>query len=177
MLLRWAEEDDVRERLRWRSGRSRVGQAAFSLIELMVAMTILSIALLAFGGAVSTSTTQRQLSEERRAAEQALSSYLEQLRTMTIAQVLAEPATATPTIPGLSGVTRTLTVYRDEPGPGGPEGAALGFPVDINGDGDTTDMAVPPAEVLVLPTRLSLTWVGAARSPMEVRLYAYLSSF
>lgn len=167
----------MRESLRSGSGRRGSGRAAFSLIELMVSLALLSIALLAFGGAISTSNTQRQLSEERRVAEQALSTYLEELRAMTIAQVLAQPASTTPTIPGLGSVTRTLTVYRDEPGPGGAEALALAFPVDINGDGDTTDLAVPAGDVLVLPTRLSLTWTGATRSTMEVRLYAYLSSF
>ena len=168
----------------------RTGTSAFSLIELMVSLAVLSIILLGFGGAISASSTQRMMADERRLAEQALSTYVEGLRGQSMATILAEPATydyPAGSIPGLRDVTRTLTTYSNETGPGDPDGPALGFPLDLNADGDTDDGAVAAGGLFILPAKLTITYTTAnmSRNPttgvlsntMELRLYVYFSSF
>lgn len=172
----------------------RTRTSGFSLIELMVSLAVLSIILLGFGGAISASSTQRMMADERRLAEQALSTYVEGLRGKSMTDILAEPSTfnypEAPTsgsIPGLRNVTRTLTTFTDEAGPGDPDGPALGFPLDLNADGDTDDGGVAAAGLFILPAKLTLTYTTAnmSRDPttgvlsntMEVRLYVYFSSF
>jgi prepilin-type N-terminal cleavage/methylation domain-containing protein len=166
--------------------------SGFSLIELMVAVAVLSIILLGFGAAISASSTQRMMADERRVAEQTLSTYVELLRGKSMADILLEPTTFEypAPIPGLRGtVTRTLTTYPDESGPGSgdPDHDALGFPLDLNADGDTDDGVVAAAGLFMLPAKLTITYssanmshdlkTGAIQNTMEVRLYVYFSSF
>ncbi len=163
-------------RRRWRGGR--LGRReAFSLVEVMVALSILSLILLGFGSAISTASTHRLVSNEKRLAEQAASTYVETLRALTMTQIIDEAATPTrrPAVE-LRDAQWTLMVYRNEAGPGGADGAALDFPIDLNADGDTADGDVATGELFLLPARLTLSWTNSARSTMRVDLYVYFSS-
>jgi prepilin-type N-terminal cleavage/methylation domain-containing protein len=150
----------------------------FSFIELMVSITILSMLLLGFAATSSAAARQRELSDQKRRAEQALSVWLAELRALSFTQLTAAAGTSTVTIDGLTGATRQLTIYDDEAGPAGDPTttAALAMPLDINADGDTTDADVAPAAAAVLPARLTLTWTDPAiQTQLEVRLYVYFS--
>jgi prepilin-type N-terminal cleavage/methylation domain-containing protein len=165
-------------------------RAAFSMIELMVALALLATVLLGFGGAVSTTSSQRLMADERRRAETELSSYLQSLRGLTLVQVMAEPTSGTVTVDGLRGtVTRTLTTFPDEAGDStDPDSVALGFPLDLNADGDDDDGTVAATELFMLPVKLTLSYTsvvqdtgeaaaGTAPRTTEIVLYAYLSNF
>lgn len=158
-------------------GDLRGDRRGFSLLEVMVALAVLATLLLGFGSAISAASTHRLVSNERRTAEQALSTYVETLRGLTLAEIVTEATTPThrPAV-DLRDAQWTLTVYDDEAGPGGAEGAALGFPIDLNADGDTDDANVPAGNLFLLPARVRLTWTCAVRSPMEVQLYVYFSN-
>lgn len=143
----------------------------------MVALSVLSLILLGFGSVISTASTHRMISNEKRIAEQAASTYVETLRGLTMAQIIDEAATPTrrPAV-DLNDAQWTLTLFDDEAGPGGADGAALAFPIDLNADGDTADANVATGELFLLPAHLTLTWSSSVRSTMRVDLYVYFSS-
>lgn len=155
--------------------RKRAGRtAAFSFIELVVAMALLAMILLGFAATSSVAARNRELSEQQRRAEQALSAWLAELREVPLTDLATVAATARTTpVDGLTNVTWTLTVFDDEDA----AVPALAFPIDLNGDGDATDQNVPAAGAVLVPARLTISWTNPAiDSDLEVTLYAYFSA-
>lgn len=184
-------------------GRAPAGAAGgLSLVEVIVAAALLATLLLGFLGAWSGAASQRTVAEERRAAREALAAFIEARRAEPLATVLttgAVPASPTASAGGatravLAGATGRFVRFNDEgPATTAPraagqrvfssaslpttsDAAAVGLPLDLNGDGDTTDSAVPASELILLPARVSITWRSAlGGEELEEALYVVFS--
>lgn len=162
----------------------RGGRGGFTFIELVVAMALLSMILLGFAATSSVAARNRELSEQQRRAEQALSAWLAKLRELPLND-LSNTTTTSALNAGLAddlpGVAWELIVCNDETGVdptttlAAPAG--LAFPIDLNGDGDVSDTDVPAAGAVLVPARLKISWTNPAiDSNLEVTLYVYFSA-
>lgn len=138
-----------------------MGRRAFTLIEVIVAVAVLAVALLALYALMLSSMRAQVGSQETELAVQAARRRLEELRNLPLEAVLATGPRSTfaVTCDG-----RTLLAPEDA----GREDAGLvelclpsvlaelGEDLDLNGDGDTED--VPDAGFTVLAVKVMIEW-------------------
>lgn len=155
-----------------------------TLIEVVIAAGLLSILLMGYMTAIGASGLQRQQAREMRIAHDALADFIQALRSQEIASLTT--MTAGPVVPQLKDAVGTMRAVTSESPTASADLtdgdiAALGFPRDLNADGDTVDGPLAPGELVVLPVKVSLTWTSAltARRADNQRermvLYVYLS--
>lgn len=159
------------------------GSAGFSLIEVLVAMSVLLIASLGMLGSISTSSVLSEASQETTLAYANAQSMLERLRTQRFREVFVrfngdqtdDPATGVS--PGSGFDVRGLNPRQDDPDgfvgeiifptpPGDPGSLredlvdrGFGFPRDLDGD-RAQDADNHASDYLVLPVRVRVQWRG-----------------
>ena len=145
----------------------RQKEAGFTLLEATVSLTILAVALLTLWGTMLSGTRTIAAAEERKLALNAAQGKLEELKSHSLAQLIASYGPS-----GSEGDTflveaidddadqaqGQIIFYTDETDTENGEG--LGFPMDLNGDGDAMDTDVSTGFNL-LPVKIRVTWKGA----------------
>jgi prepilin-type N-terminal cleavage/methylation domain-containing protein len=168
-----------------RAGRPHLRRnAGFSLIEVLLGMTVFSISALTVMNSMLYSSRLDTVNKETAAATRAARRALERLRGTTFSDIYASFNAATVDDPGGDGTApgSTFTAPGLEEvvgGPGSitgeivfPVGAStnfdetlvapeLGLPRDLNADGKLSKN-VPPEDVFVLPVTVRITWTGSA---------------
>lgn len=165
----------------WRRKTRRPSRAGLSLLDVLVAMTVLVVAIAGLSGSLVSSLKLARVNEETSLADDAAQAVAAELRGQDFRDVFAlyntvaadDPA-ATPA-PGPDFDVRGLTAQAgDADGrvgrvifPTGAPGtlredvidASLGLPRDVNGDGvvDAVDHA---GDYVLLPVTIRLDWTG-----------------
>jgi len=179
--------------------------AGFTMIELMVAVSVIAVMLIGAGSAVTTSMRLNQLMREESAAIRVAEAKIAEIRAATFAyaasgynnhtfsvrllrqhqvsmglevsgaaQPEGEVVLVTNETPNEASYGRDLD---DEAGPDGVDlngdGFAIGnltspssgslFPLDLNGNGNTTDGVVTAADLKLLPVVVIVRWRSLAR--------------
>lgn len=154
------------------------GEAGFTVLEAAVSMAVLAVALLSLWGTIVYCSRSNVAAEQRKKALNAAQAKIEELKSQDFATLIAQfgPAGSV----GDEFMVSTLDEY--EGGAGGKIFFYLdetkttfgenGGPIDLNGDGDTTDTDVS-AGFQLLPARVSVRWVGPL-GPQRVDLHAIL---
>jgi prepilin-type N-terminal cleavage/methylation domain-containing protein len=156
-------------------------RAGFSLIELSVAVVVMTVAVCGLSGSMVSSVALDRVNHETALAEAAVRGTMERITgtpfAETFAQFNADPADdsggagtapgATFAVKGLHGNGGALPGTITFP-IGGPSelredtvDAALGMPRDLNGDG-AVDTADHSGNYRLLPVRVSVTWRGVS---------------
>lgn len=137
----------------------RTSREGFGLVEVMVAMTVLAIALLGLVqtilGAQMVARSTRDSSIANAAMLRAVEDFYGACKVDFDAALTAyRDGTVTPTAPPAlgKGATITLTLLLDEP--------AIRPPIDLNNDGDFLDNAVAPANARAGVLRINVVWSG-----------------
>jgi type II secretory pathway pseudopilin PulG len=145
--------------------RSRSPRSAFTLLEVLMAVTVLVLALFGLLSTILSASALQRANRETTVALAAAREKVEQLQTQRIHELVAAygptgttPGFAVPGLNPLSGATvGTVTILTDETITD-PE---LGMPRDLNGDGDSTDTDVSTGRMFLLPAQITLRWQGA----------------
>jgi prepilin-type N-terminal cleavage/methylation domain-containing protein len=162
---------------------SRRPRSGFTLVELMLVMTILAVALVAMGDTVLTVNRLGPVNEEGARALEAGRGMVETLRGTTFAEVYAryndDPADdpdGPNTAPGKHFVVPRLSPRQDDPDgfvgeillPGTTatlredvDDVDLGLPRDLNGDG-LVDVLDHATDYGILPVIVRLEWSGTS---------------
>ncbi len=185
-----------------RKGGRRVSpRSGFSLVELVIAMAVLAIALLALMSSIFSSSHLVDTSRERTLAYEAARSKIEEMRNYTHCLTYNNlynyyrvspnnTAGATGLNPVLvSGVAQPiLSISFPQSGnnlteaPGSAVLAtALGMPKDLNRDGDTTDVGGSGGaddlntNYKLLPVLITLRWKSAGGNPQTLDVSTFIS--
>ena len=166
-----------------RSSIRRSSQAAFSLIEVVIALAILTVSIGAVCSTLFTTTGLSRANRETSLAAEAALSAIEAVRGADFAQAFAQfnvnpndDAVAPGTAPGASFAVRGLDVRDGDvdgfvgeilfPGDGtnlreDVLDRALGMPRDLNGD-SVIDAIDHSGDYVLLPIRVRVEWTGAS---------------
>ncbi len=160
-------------------------RSGFSLLELVVAVSILAILALGFVALISSSQQFSSMTQERATAQAAVRAYVEAMRGKSLQQVFSDtttPAdylgTATLGNPKVKPIGEVWKGY-DETGAtalyhSGTKGlptttssvsfiitsSRLGFPIDLNADGTTLGVNSTGSGLVVLPAYVKLSWAS-----------------
>ncbi len=140
-------------------------EAGFTVLEAAVSLALLAVALLSMWGTLIYCSRSNLASEQRMRALNAAQAKIEELKSQPFEGLIAEygpsgttgPQFAVPAIDDdLTTADGRIVFFIDETG---PANESLGFPLDLNGDGDAVDVDVTDGYV-ILPVRVSVRWNG-----------------
>lgn len=177
------------------SGMKR--RAGMSLVEIMIALAVISLTLLAMLSLITSSGKMQDDATGRTMAYNAARQKIEDMRAEVFAEVYARFNSITSDNP-TSGTSPgdTFTVAGLAAGPNNapqglitfPESTAgklteapsdpvlaeqLGMPKDLNRDGDTTDTSV--VEYSILPVKIEVRWVVPGGKFSSVHIVTYIA--
>ena len=145
-------------------------EAGMTLVEATVSLTILAVALLTLWGSLISGARTMAAAEERKQAVNIAQGKLEELKSRSVDLLIATygpegPEGSTFPATGIDDdadrALGQIVFYTDETD--SENGSGLGFPMDLNGDGDAKDEDVASGFTL-LPVRIRVTWEGALGS-------------
>ncbi len=192
-------------------GRVRLGDkggrrhrtAGVTIVELVVAIGVLAVALLALLSVISSAGQLQQTTREKALAYNAARRKIEEMRNRPLDQIYrAFNGTTADDIPGVSCPGSTFAVdglNADGLGPVGtivfPENSSgllderiadptLGMPKDLNGDGDAGEVqdaaAAAPHKALtndnytILPVKVVIRWRSAGRATSQIEVTTFI---
>lgn len=146
---------------------------AFTLIEAIVAMAVLTTAVMAIYGLMLTSMRAQAESRETELAVQAAGRRLEELRDLPVATIVTSlgarstfvvldeggrPLRAAATAPGAPDRAGTVELCRESGAPGDLPSVLdeLGLDLDLDADGDLDDL--PGASFRTLVVKITIAW-------------------
>ncbi len=145
-------------------------EAGVTLIEAVVSLTILAVALLTLWGSMISGVHTIAAAEERSEALSIAQGKLEELKSRSMDLLIAtygpkgsegDTFPATGIDDDADRALGRIVFYTDETD--SQNGSGLGFPMDLNGDGDAKDKDVA-AGFTLLPVRIRVTWEGVLGS-------------
>ena len=169
----------VREPLRRALLRESPGAAGFSLLEMMVSISILGVLMLATTASLIHAHRLSDESDERRIAREAIQNQVETFRGMTIQEAAVLANNSTFDVAGLppiqSGQHGSVQIFLNEADPESPALDLDGAGVDLNGNGTRTDVLTPTDDYRLLPIRISVRWPTTDGTFLNVTLDAVLA--
>jgi type II secretory pathway pseudopilin PulG len=153
-------------------------EAGFTVLEAAVSLTLLAVALLSLWGTLIYCSRSNVAAEQRMKALNAAQAKIEELKSQPFESLINEfgpsgttgATFAVPTIDESESVASgRIAFFIDETD---SYGEPLGFPLDLNGDGDTEDTEVSQGFEL-LPVRVTVRWEGVL-GEQQVDLRAFL---
>ncbi len=136
-----------------------ISTAGFSLIEILIAITLLTFAFLGMATLVMSNERSQVYAAEEAVIRNALRNQAERIRGTPFEDILSSYQGFTFAVNGVSGAG-IVTIFTDET-EDSDDTAALGFPRDLNGDGSASDTDVT-TDYMLLAVRLRVTWQGAS---------------
>ena len=142
-------------------------EAGFTVLEAAVSLTVLAVALCALWGTLVYCSRANRASEEKKQALNAAQAKVEELKSAQFDTLIAEFGPSgnvgnrfgVPTLDAdLSVAEGEISFYTDETNAVGDP--YMGFPLDLNGDGDNADKDVSGGFQL-LPVLVTIRWEGA----------------
>lgn len=141
------------------------GESGFTILEAAVSLTLLSVALLSLWGTLIYCTRSNVAAEQRMKALNAAQAKIEELKSVPFESLINEFG---PT--GTTGDTFAVTsIDADQATASGriaffvdetdSHGEPIGFPLDLNGDGDAADTDVS-SDFSIMPVRVTVRWNG-----------------
>jgi type II secretory pathway pseudopilin PulG len=140
-------------------------ESGFTVLEAAVSLTLLAVALLSLWGTLVYCSRSNVAAEQRMKALNAAQAKIEELKSVPFESLINEfgPAGATGDtfdVPSIdedrTKASGQIAFFVDETD---SHGEVLGFPLDLNGDGDSEDLDVSEA-FSILPVRVSVRWDG-----------------
>ena len=140
-------------------------ESGFTVLEATVSLTLFAVALLSLWGTLIYCSRSNVAAEQRMRALNAAQAKIEEMKAIPFEDLVIEfgPTGNTgdtfpvPSIDGdLSKASGRIALFVDETD---SHGELLGFPLDLNGDGDADDLDVTDAFQL-LPVRITVRWDG-----------------
>ena len=140
-------------------------EAGFTLLEAAVSLTLLAVALLSLWGTLIYCSRSNIAAEQKMRALNAGQAKIEELKSLPFESLINEfgPTGSTGDIFGVPSIDSDRTeasgqiaFFIDETD---SHGELLGFPLDLNGDGDAEDVDVS-SSFLILPVRITVRWAG-----------------
>lgn len=141
--------------------------AGFTLVEAAVSLTILAVALLTLWGTMISGGRTIAAAQERKLALTTAQGKLEELKSRSLDHLISiygpkgsegDTFLAPRIDDDADHAVGQIIFYTDETDT--KNGAGMGFPMDLNGDGDAVDRDVSSGFSL-LPVRIRVTWQGA----------------
>ncbi len=140
-------------------------EAGFTILEAAVSLTLLAVALLALWGTLMYCSRSNIAAEQRMKALNAAQAKIEELKSVPFESLINELGPG-----GNSGDTFAVaTLDADQATASGriaffvdetdSQGEVLGFPLDLNGDGDALDVDVSDG-FEIMPVRITVRWNG-----------------
>jgi prepilin-type N-terminal cleavage/methylation domain-containing protein len=182
-LSRQARDPDERRVVRARAARPRAG---FSLLEIMIAISVLTLAVVGATGSILAGNRMQRVNRESAVAEDAVRQVLESMRGSVLATTFARFNATTADDPAgvvSPGATFAVEGLSAPPeNPGAPVGtivfpavdvggvwelhedvvdAELGMPADLDGDG-AIDGEDHSDDYRILPVRVQVQWSGVS---------------
>ena len=136
-------------------GYTPKGTSAFTLLEVMISLTLLTIGFMGFAPFLVASARSYDLIREESTAFQALREQAEIIRGIPFARIATTCGSASFTVDNI-GASGTIRVFLNE-NDTSPDARLFGLPRDLDGDGQvaTTDVS---ANYLLLPVKINISW-------------------
>ncbi len=140
-------------------------ECGFTILEAAVSMTILAVALLSLWGTLVYCSRSNVAAEQRMKALNAAQAKIEELKSVPFESLINDfgpmgSVGDTFVVPSIdedqSNASGRIAFFVDETD---SHGEVLGFPLDLNGDGDADDTDVSAA-FEILPVRVTVRWNG-----------------
>ncbi len=145
--------------------------AGFTLLEMMLALSVLSISLLGFGAFFVLNARSADDVTENALVIQSFRELAERIRGGPFRDIAATYQGFPVTIPKIN-ATGTVTVFLNETD-SSADAAMLGLPRDLDGDGLATNVNIL-ADYLLLPVKIEFSWTGA-QGPRQESMYFLLA--
>ena len=146
-----------------RSGVSR--EDGFTILEAAVSLTLLAVALISLWGTLIYCSRSNIAAEQKIRALNAAQAKVEELKSLPFESLISEfgPSGSTGdtfAVPSIDSEQSTasgrIAFFVDETD---SHGEVMGFPLDLNGDGDADDVDVSGG-FQILPVRVTVRWIG-----------------
>ncbi len=140
-------------------------ESGFTVLEAAVSMTLFAVALLSLWGTLIYSSRSNIAAEQRMRALNAAQAKIEELKFVPFENLINEFGPSGNTgdtfiVPSIDtdpqAASGRIAFFVDETS---SQGEALGFPLDLNGDGDAEDLDVS-GDFQLLPVRVTVRWNG-----------------
>jgi len=150
-----------------RNAKQLNSEAGFTVLEAAVSLSVLAVALCALWGTLVYCSRANRASEEKKQALNAAQAMVEDLKSADFDTLIAEFGPGgnvgnrfgVPTLDDdLSVAQGEISFYTDETNVVGD--LQMGFPLDLNGDGDNADLDVSTGYQL-LPVLVTIRWRGS----------------
>lgn len=141
---------------------AKMDKKGFSLLEMMLALSILSIALAAMIDSMVSTGKLESVLRDKRIVRDGINRVINDMRSCDFATMTTTFATSfdITDIRPQTGQAHvgTVTFYTDETGAGmtPDDMASLGFPRDLNANGNATDTDV--TNYVILPAKIEVKW-------------------
>jgi len=192
----------------------RRGKSGFTLVEVIVAMTVVAIAIFGLVSVITYTTRGNMATKERMLALRAAERKIEQMMTTSpfssiidvynnttvgwgvddieyLSPIAGQTHTVFVEFPlgvGTNTLDETITGNGPNPSTGDPGWMELGsmpsgyspygaggqLHLDLNGNGNTTDTAVPSSACQIIPVRVRVKWKGIHGNTEFVYKYTFL---
>jgi len=145
--------------------KPHAGTRGFTLVEIAIAVTLLTIGFLGFGALCVTNARTFDLADQESLVLNAMRDQAEKMRNTPFAQIASTYQNYTSTFgPPVNG-TLTVTIFLNETVNTG-DSLKFGLPRDLNGDGDSIDTNVA-ADYTLLPAKVAVSWTNLLGSHSE----------
>ncbi len=140
-------------------------EAGFTVIEATVSLTLFAVALLSLWGTLIYCSRSNIAAEQKMRALHAAQAKIEELKSLPFESLINEfsPSGNIGDVFGVPSIdsdranaSGRIAFFVDETD---SQGELLGFPLDLNGDGDTDDVDVSTG-FQILPVRITVRWLG-----------------
>jgi prepilin-type N-terminal cleavage/methylation domain-containing protein len=130
-------------------------RAGFSLVELMVAIVVMTMAILGLGLLFVSSQRSYEIAIEEGVVTHAIRRTIEQMRGEKFSDIATLYTQYTFTVDEVTGAG-SVTLHLDET----ETHADLGLPLDLDGDGQTDTVNVAVEGYILLPVTVTVSWTN-----------------
>jgi type II secretory pathway pseudopilin PulG len=166
-------------------GAKRLPRAAgITVVELVIALGVLAVALLALVSVISSASALQKSSREKSLAYNAARLKIEEMRSRPFANIYSLYKSGTSgntfSVDGLVPINSTTPVglitfpeqsgalYENFPDP------TLGMPKDLNGNGTNTDVLT--ADYTILPVRITIRWMSMGKRDTRIETTTFITN-
>lgn len=167
-----------------RGAKRLPGEAGITVVELVIALGVLAVALLALVSVISSAGALQQATREKSIAYNAARLKIEEMRAHAFSDIFnyykAGTSANTFSVEGLTPVNSSTPVgtitFPEQSGAlneNYPD-STLGMPKDLNGDGDTADTLTEG--YTILPVRVTIRWMAVGKRDTRIETTTFITN-